>query len=536
MAGSCFLGGKCAGQVNWFAPLWGEVKMSDIPASDHESADRRISLRGNTERRANVRPRLGRFRYSNTASLVSRRVVAGATRLIEFSLIASLGYGVFYAYIDNPTQIGHMLYALAILATAALTILGFQAFHLYDISVLSNASRQVARISTAWTLMFATLMAAAFFTKLGQEYSRVWVVTWYLSGLSGLVLFRIGLCFAVRNWNKLGRLNRRAVIVGGGSEAHKLINALEVSRDTDIRIYGVFDDRVGDRVSNRVAGYPKLGNIDQLIEFGREKRLDLLILTLPLTAEHRLLELYKKLWVLPVDIRLSAHTNELRFRPRTYSYIGNVPFMDVQDKPITDWDYVLKWVFDKVVASAALIALSPVMALVALAIKMDSPGPVFFKQNRYGFNNELIKIYKFRSMYADQSDSTATKLVTKNDDRVTKVGKFIRKTSLDELPQLFNVLKGELSLVGPRPHALQAKAADTIYADVVDGYFARHRVKPGITGWAQISGWRGETDTHEKLQHRIEHDLYYIENWSVLFDLYILAMTPVALLKSENAY
>ena len=243
--------------------------MSDIPASDHESTDRRISLRGSAERRANARPRLGRFRYSNTASLVSRRVVAGATRLIEFILIASLGYGVFYAYIDHPTQIGHMLYALVILATAAATILGFQAFHLYDISVLSNASRQVARISTAWTLMFATLMAAAFFTKLGPEYSRVWVATWYLSGLFGLVLFRIGLCVAVRNWSKLGRLNRRAVIVGGGSEAHKLISALEASRDTDIRIYGVFDDRGGDRVSNRVAGYPKLGNIDQLIEEAR---------------------------------------------------------------------------------------------------------------------------------------------------------------------------------------------------------------------------------------------------------------------------
>ncbi len=348
--------------------------------------------------------------------------------------------------------------------------------------------------------------------------------------------FRTGLSFAVRNWSKLGRLNRRAVIVGGGPEAHKLISALEASRETDIRIYGVFDDRSSERVSNRVAGYPKLGNIDQLIEFGRKKRLDLLILTLPLTAENRLLELYKKLLVLPVDIRLSAHTNALRFRPRAYSYIGNVPFIDLQDKPITDWDYILKWVFDKVVGSIALVVLSPVMALVALAIKLDSPGPVFFKQNRHGFNNELIEIYKFRSMYNDQSDANAAKLVTKNDDRVTAVGRFIRRTSLDELPQLFNVLKGGLSLVGPRPHALQAKAADTIYSDVVNGYFARHRVKPGITGWAQISGWRGETDTHEKLQRRIEHDLYYIENWSVLFDLYILAMTPIALLKTKNAF
>ena len=176
------------------------------------------------------------------------------------------------------------------------------------------------------------------------------------------------------------------------------------------------------------------------------------------------------------------------------------------------------------------------MLLAALAIKLDSRGPVLFRQKRHGFNNELIEVYKFRSMYVDKTDAHAAKLVTKDDPRVTRVGRFIRKTSLDELPQLFNVLKGELSLVGPRPHALQAKAADRLYHDVVDGYFARHKVKPGITGWAQINGWRGETDNDEKIQRRVEHDLYYIENWSVLFDLYILAMTPFALAKTENAY
>ena len=514
--------------------------MSDIPASDQVVTDRRNQNRGRRDRRASQRPRLGRFNFSGAASLISPRVVCGGARFVEFILIAALGYGIFYTYIDNnaalPGNIGQFLYVMAVLTAAAISVLIFQAFHLYDIAILSRAMRQVARVWSAWTLTFAVLLALAFFAKLGQEFSRVWAATWYLSGLGALGAFRIALSIAVRRWAKLGRLTRRAVIVGGGPEARKLIGALEASRDTDIQIYGVFDDRNGKRVANRIAGYPKLGNIDQLTEFGREKRLDLLIITLPMSAEKRLLELYKKLWVLPVDIRLSAHTNEIRFRPRAYSYIGNVPFLDLQDKPIADWDFVLKWVFDKVVASLAVVALSPVMALVALAVKLDSPGPVIFRQKRHGFNNELIEIYKFRSMYTDASDKEAAKLVTQNDDRVTKVGRFIRKTSLDELPQLFNVLTGVLSLVGPRPHALQAKAADSLYADVADGYFARHRVKPGITGWAQINGWRGETDTHEKLQRRVEHDLYYIENWSVLFDLYILAMTPVALLKSENAY
>ena len=160
-----------------------------------------------------------------------------------------------------------------------------------------------------------------------------------------------------------------------------------------------------------------------------------------------------------------------------------------------------------------------------------------FRQKRYGFNNELIEVFKFRSMYVDQVDANAARLVTRDDPRVTRVGRFIRRTSIDELPQLINVVfKGNLSLVGPRPHALHAKAANRHYDEVVDGYFARHRVRPGITGWAQVNGWRGETDTQEKLQHRVEHDLYYIENWSILLDLYILAITPASLLKSQNAY
>jgi exopolysaccharide biosynthesis polyprenyl glycosylphosphotransferase len=210
----------------------------------------------------------------------------------------------------------------------------------------------------------------------------------------------------------------------------------------------------------------------------------------------------------------------------------------VFDKPIQDWDVVLKWIFDRVVGTLALIALSPVLLATAIAVKLDSKGPVFFRQKRYGFNNELVEVFKFRSMYTDMGDATASKLVTKGDPRVTRVGRFIRKTSLDELPQLFNVVfKGNLSLVGPRPHAAHAKAADKLYDDVVDGYFARHKVKPGITGWAQINGWRGETDTPEKIQRRVEHDLYYIENWSILFDLYILAKTPISLARHrENAF
>ena len=232
-------------------------------------------------------------------------------------------------------------------------------------------------------------------------------------------------------------------------------------------------------------------------------RVDLLLVTFPVTAENRLLRLLRKLWVLPVEIRLSAHTQKLRYQPRTYSRIGDVSFIDLFDKPIAGWDALVKSIADKVIASRAAFLLAPVMAAVWTAVKLDSRGPALFRQKRYGFNNELIEVYKFRSMFVDQTDHTAKRMAVRGDPRVTRVGRFIRKTSLDELPQLFNVLKGELSLVGPRPHATNANAERRrIFDEIVEEYFARHRVKPGITGWAQVNGWRGNTDTVEKIHRR----------------------------------
>ena len=488
------------------------------------------------DRRRTPRPPLAEIRRGGKLNLLPPLVVTGAVRMVEFLIVAVLGFAIYLAYVEYDGESAHLIYLGAVLIAATANMAICQSLDLYRMPAFSGFVRSFTKVALAWTVVMAGMMSLAFFVKVGAEFSRVWIASWYASGLVVLFGERFVLSLLAKRWIREGRLYRRAVIVGGGPEAEHLIKALEASADTDIRIVGIFDDRGSDRVSPLVAGYPKLGNIDELVEFARSSRLDLLIVSLPVTAEKRLLELLKKLWVLPVDIRLSAHTNKLRFRPRTYSYIGNVPFIDISDKPIADWDFVKKWLFDKIVATLALIALAPLMLLIALAIKLDSKGPVLFRQRRLGFNNEQIDVYKFRTMYTEATDAEAAKLVTKDDPRVTRVGRFLRKTSLDELPQFLNVVKGDLSLVGPRPHALKAKAADKLYADAVDGYFARHRVKPGVTGWAQVNGWRGETDTQEKLQRRVEHDLYYIENWSVTFDLYILLMTPFALLKGDNAY
>jgi len=331
-------------------------------------------------------------------------------------------------------------------------------------------------------------------------------------------------------------MERRAVIVGGGKAAEKLIRAIEQQPYNDIRICGIFDDRDDARSPSVVAGYPKLGTIPELIEFGRMARIDMLIVALPITAERRVLSLLKQLWVLPVDIRLSAHANQLQFRPRSYSYIGAVPMLDIFDKPISNWDSVAKRTFDIVFSLLGIILFSPVMLATAIAIKLDSKGPVLFRQKRHGFNNEIIEVYKFRSMYVDQQDPSARNAVKKGDPRVTRVGRLIRKTSIDELPQFFNALFGSLSLIGPRPHAISAQSHNKPYHEVVDCYFARHRVKPGVTGWAQINGWRGEIDHDDKIKARTECDLYYIENWSLWLDLTMFFLPPATLFNTKQAY
>jgi Undecaprenyl-phosphate glucose phosphotransferase len=461
-------------------------------------------------------------------------VVAGVVRMIEFGLIVVIGFAVYGIYVVPVNGLAWH-YPVAITGVAALSILAFQTADIYQVQAFRSRASQYIRLASAWSIVFLLLSAVSFFGKLQDMVSRVWLAAFYIIGMVTLIGFRTVLCGILRHWTREGRLARRTVVVGGGEQGEALVRQFKDQLDSDIRIIGLFDDRNDDRSPS--GEQRKLGTVDDLVEFGRRTRLDLVIFSLPISAEARLLQMLKKLWVLPVDIRLAAHINKLKFRPRSYSYLGNVPVLDVFDRPIADWDVVMKWLFDKIVGGVALLLVAPLMAIIALAIKLDSRGPVLFKQKRYGFNNELIEVYKFRSMYADKTDATASKLVTRNDPRVTPLGRFLRKASLDELPQLFNVVfKGNLSLVGPRPHAVNAQAEERLYDEAVDGYFARHRVKPGITGWAQINGWRGETDTSEKIQNRVEHDLYYIENWSLLFDLYIVARTPFALMKTEHAY
>ncbi len=469
-----------------------------------------------------------------TETTYSSVVITGVVQLVEALMLAAIGGMLYLLYIEGAPN---GFYGLVIFGAVILANLTFNLAQSHSILFYRSRYKQIGRVLAAWSAVFVIIVIGAFLFKTSDVVSRVWMTSWYSLGAIFLIGFRIGVRALVNKWTHEGKLKRRTAIVGGGEDSEFLIKSIAPGAGSDIELLGLFDDRVDKRSPDEVAGCPKLGNVADLIEFARRTRVDLVIVSMPLSAEKRVLQMLKKLWVLPVDIRLSAHMNQLKFKASAYSYVGDVPVFDMADRPISDWNLVFKWVFDKLVALLALVLLSPLMLATAIAIKLDSRGPDLYKQRRHGFNNEVIEILKFRSMYHEMADEAVTKQVTRADPRVTRVGRFIRKTSIDELPQLFNVLRNELSVVGPRPHAVQATVADQSYNDAVDGYFARHKVKPGITGWAQVHGWRGETDTVDKIMNRVHHDLYYIENWSPFLDVYILIMTPISLfVHRENAF
>ena len=511
---------------------------------DLEAIRKRIAEETGTVRELNAPPAEEKIELNPFARQIAEQfretsytpnLITGQLRLLEFVALFAIGLG-FHFHFNPQENLFSPLSMLTLLFGSGVSVILFQLTDSYEVQSLRAPLRSLPKVMSGWALAFVLMALALFLLKSGQDYSRLWFVTWFFSGAAYLLAERNLVSYGIRHWARDGTMERRAVIIGGGQPAKDLIRALEQQPENDIRICGIFDDRSETRSPSMVAGYPKLGTVAELVEFARLARIDMLIISLPLSAEARILQLLKKLWILPVDIRLAAHANKLRFRPRTYSKVGAVPLLDIFDKPIRDWDSVAKRIFDITFSLIAIALLWPIMLGAAIAIKLNSKGPVIFVQKRHGFNNEIINVFKFRSMYTEMSDPTARNAVTKNDPRVTSVGRFIRKTSIDELPQFFNVLRGDLSLVGPRPHAVMAQTHERLYVDVVEGYFARHRVKPGVTGWAQINGWRGEVDNDDKIKYRTAYDLYYIENWSLLFDLKILFLTPFRLMNTENAY
>jgi Undecaprenyl-phosphate glucose phosphotransferase len=334
-----------------------------------------------------------------------------------------------------------------------------------------------------------------------------------------------------------GLIGQRVAIYGADRDiTTRVLELLEIERLPHINVIGFADDRRTRVETGMIGRFPFLGGFDELLDLAKAGMLDQLIVALPLVRQERLNAIIEQLSAGSIDVCIMPREFlVLRDRYRV-NYIGSLPVLNVWQQPVRDFDGVLKEVQDRTLALIGLILLAPLLAFAALAIKLESKGPILFRQKRMGFNNIEIEVLKFRSMYVDRQDQSGAQRTTKGDPRVTRVGRIIRRTSIDELPQLWNVLRGEMSIVGPRPHATAMRVGDTYYHDAVRGYAARHRVKPGITGLAQVRGLRGEIDTIERAKKRVEYDIYYIENWSPLLDLRIILETIFRLIWDRHAY
>ena len=408
-------------------------------------------------------------------------------------------------------------------------------FGAYHLSYVFRLQAGLRRQLYAWMVTMSTLVVGAYSLNLSDAYPRLWVGLWLVLGTVLPVAVRTGFSGLTRRWIREGRLAQRTVIVGTTDHGRLLARHLRGCEDIRTRIIGfAYDEQPPEE--DYIDQVRVLGDVAHLVGLIRRNEVDQVIIALPWAQRDRIMRTLAELADTPVDIRLAPELLRFEFLRQRAEIIGDVPLLRVLDRPVSGSAELLKAAEDRVLGSLLLLMLAPLMLLIALAIKLDSRGPVFFRQTRYGFNNHLIRVWKFRTMYHHMTDVAGSVLTQRDDPRVTRVGRFLRRTSLDELPQLLNVVTGEMSLVGPRPHALQAKAGELLYQDVMHHYAARHRVKPGLTGWAQVHGWRGETDTPEKLTRRVEHDLYYIDHWSLLLDLQILLRTARVVLGDKNAF
>ena len=389
------------------------------------------------------------------------------------------------------------------------------------------------KLLIAFATTFLFLIAAAFSLKISTTFSRIWIGSFAAGACTTTLLFRLLASLALERLAQMRVFTRNIVIAGGGEQAKALLAYIEKLQPRFISVLGLFVERPGDAVI-RYGRYPILGGLDGLAKFAQNNQVDDVIIALPWSADEQITAIVSKLRELPLNVYLGSDLVGFRLALREPpGHFGDMPLVEVMGRPLSGWGTSWKALEDYVLATSLTLLLLPVMALIAIAIKLDSGGPVLFRQRRSGFVGKEFSIYKFRTMRHVEHSEKKTPQATRNDPRVTRLGRFLRRTSLDELPQLFNVLNGTMSLVGPRPHAVDHNET---YSQEIRGYFARHRVKPGITGWAQVNGLRGETKTVDRMEARVKLDVYYVENWSLLFDLRILLMTAFIVLTGRNAY
>jgi Undecaprenyl-phosphate glucose phosphotransferase len=452
-------------------------------------------------------------------------IVAFFKRLLDpFIIWASL---ILLTWVYDETFTGY--YLVLIVVTFFISTYVYEQTAIYRNWRRGRLLAYIRDTLVGWSIVVVILVLIGYAANFYPFYSERVILLWFIVAPLALISSHLIMRMIFAGM-KADKKTRSAVIIGANDTSKKLINHINEFPFLFINLCGFFDERNDSRIDDGFG--PRLGDLTHVVQYILKHNIDIVFISLPMSSQPRI----KKL----ID-ELPDTTTSVYFLPDIYIFdlmqahvdkVGDVPVVSMVESPFTGLDGAVKNIFDFVVALLILIILLPVMLCIALAVKITSPGPVIFKQRRYGLNGEEIIVYKFRSMTVSE-DGTEVKQAKKNDQRVTKVGDFLRRTSLDELPQFINVLQGRMSIVGPRPHAV---AHNEFYRKLIRGYMLRHKAKPGITGWAQVNGFRGETEVLEKMQARVEHDLHYLQNWSVFLDLYIIARTVWVVLRRDNAY
>lgn len=473
-----------------------------------------------------------------------------ATQMLDFGLILVVAALVCLVTV-RTTGSDTLHYMSGAAGVAIICYFCFTQGHLYHTNALLNESRAAKSIALRVSLIFMALAAIAALTHQQAFFSRIWFAAFYVGVIAALVIERSIVAALVRRWIARGYITQSVVIVGLNESTTQLIERFKTNR-LGIRIAGVFTDASGNKPDNvfedqngdgsadlAAAGGRELarGGLEDLLNFAAANPVDLVVIALPIAEADRITSVIKQLRQLPLNIRILPGAIGLqRFSPIQLerTELPGVQLLTVADRPISELAWLVKGTLDRIAALAGLVLLSPVLLVCAIGVSLASPGPVLFRQKRVGYMGRQFDIIKFRTM--DHQSCGSDTPTRRRDDRVFKFGRLLRRSSLDELPQLLNVLLGDMSLVGPRPHMIGQMVEGRSLSEAVNEYASRHRVKPGITGWAQVNGWRGPAETIEQMERRVEHDIYYIENWSPMFDLVILGESLFKGFFGRNAF
>ena len=456
--------------------------------------------------------------------------LAPLLRLVDLVLIYLALWLATYARGEDWDQ---RSWIAASVAAVVFLVIG-QSLSVYQSSRGARLRPQLVRIWFGWFAgVVPVVLFAMFLAKQSEEYSRFIVSVWFILAPFLISVSRTVTIVALRELRARGYSTREAAIVGMTELGEALAIEMRSVPTLGLRVQGFYDDREEERCHPIAESLgARAGNLADLVAAAKAGEVNLIYIAFPLRAEPRINQLLRELSDTTASVYLAADFFVFDLLHARWGTLGHVPTMSLYETPFYGVDGWLKRLEDIIVGTAILAVISIPMMFIALGVRLTSPGPALFRQRRYGLNGEVIHVLKFRTMNV-MEDGDQIRQATRDDDRITKFGAFLRRTNLDELPQFFNVLAGTMSIVGPRPHAV---AHNELYRTKVRGYMLRHKVKPGITGWAQVNGWRGETDTVDKMAKRVEYDLDYIRNWSLLWDIQIIFMTAFGAGTRRNAY